>query len=46
MRRVAYKHYLLILLTVISACNYFDRIALSVVVQDIKADLHLSDTQI
>lgn len=46
MRQVTYKHYLLILLTVISACNYFDRIALSVVVQDIKADLHLSDTQI
>jgi len=41
-----YKNYLLGTLTVILAFNYMDRIALGIVLQDIKIDLHLSDTQL
>src|SRR5579872_6202631 len=40
------KHYLLGILTVILSFNYMDRIALGVVLQDIKLDLHLTDTQL
>lgn len=41
-----YKNYLLILLTVIVAFNYMDRVALAVLLEGIKADLHLSDMQL
>ena len=40
------KYYLLWLLTVLLSFNYMDRFALGVVLQDIKIDLHLSDTQL
>lgn len=46
MRQTAYKHYLLLVLTVILAFNFLDRVALGLVLQDIKVDLHLSDTQL
>src|SRR6187431_1078222 len=42
----SYKHYLLAALTVILTFNYMDRVALGILLQDIKADLHLSDTQL
>jgi MFS family permease len=41
-----YKHYLLSLLLVILAFNFIDRVALGLLLQHIKADLHLSDTQL
>jgi MFS transporter, Spinster family, sphingosine-1-phosphate transporter len=41
-----YKHYLLLVLTLILLFNYVDRMALGIVLQDIKADLDLSDTQL
>jgi len=41
-----YKNYLLVLLLAILACNFIDRWALGLVLQDIKADLSLSDTQL
>jgi len=40
------KHYLLGLLTVLLCFNYMDRFALSVVLEDIKTDLSLSDSQL
>jgi MFS transporter, Spinster family, sphingosine-1-phosphate transporter len=40
------KYYSLALLTLILAFNYVDRFALGVLLQDIKVDLHLSDTQL
>jgi MFS family permease len=42
----AYRCYLVGLLMVILAFNFVDRIALGVVLEDIKADLRLSDTQL
>lgn len=42
----AYKNYLLILLMAILAINYVDRMALGVMLEDIKADLQVSDTQL
>lgn len=41
-----YKNYMLILLMIILAFNYVDRLALGLVLQDIKASFHLSDTQL
>lgn len=41
-----YKSYLLVLLMVILAFNFVDRMALGIVLQDIKIDLGLSDTQL
>ena len=41
-----YKNYLLFVLMTVLAFNYLDRIALGVVLQDIKTDLRLSDTQL
>src|ERR1700721_1676218 len=41
-----YKHYLVTILLVILAFNFIDRVALGLLLQDIKADLHLSDTQL
>jgi MFS transporter, Spinster family, sphingosine-1-phosphate transporter len=46
MRQAGYKYYLLILLMTILAFNYLDRIALEVVAQNIKSDLHLTDTEL
>jgi MFS transporter, Spinster family, sphingosine-1-phosphate transporter len=43
---MARKNYLLALLTVILAFNYVDRLALGVLLQDIKIDLDLTDTQL
>lgn len=45
-RSTAYKHYLLTLLLVILAFNNVDRLALGLLLQDIKVDLELSDTQL
>ncbi len=45
-KKLQYKHYLLVLLTIVAAFNYLDRGALSLMVEPIKADLELSDTQI
>jgi predicted MFS family arabinose efflux permease len=41
-----YKKYLLALMAIILACNYVDRLALSLVLQDIKVDFNLSDPQL
>jgi MFS family permease len=41
-----YRQYLLVVLCVTLAFNYVDRLALGLVMQDIKADLRLSDTQL
>jgi MFS family permease len=41
-----YRSYLLVLLTFILAFNFADRIALGVVMQSIKHDLHLTDTML
>src|SRR5688572_9212485 len=41
-----YRRHLLILLTIILAFNYVDRLALGIVLQDIKVDLDLTDTQL
>lgn len=46
MQTAAYKRYLLIVLMVILACNFTDRLALGIVLQDIKTELALSDTQL
>jgi MFS transporter, Spinster family, sphingosine-1-phosphate transporter len=46
MREDAYKKYMLGVLMAVLAFNYVDRQALGLVLQDIKADLHLSDTQL
>jgi len=46
MQSTTYKRYLLILLTVILAFNFVDRLALGIVLQDIKLELSLSDTQL
>lgn len=40
------RRYLLVLLTVILAFNYVDRFAMGLLVEDIKRDLALSDTQL
>lgn len=46
MRDRAYKRYLLTTLLVILAFNFADRYALGILLQDIKVDLDLSDTQL
>ncbi|ATE65790.1 hypothetical protein CMV14_16435 [Rhizorhabdus dicambivorans] len=46
MTQLSYRHYLLGLLLVILAFNYVDRLALGLLLQDIKTDLALSDTQL
>src|SRR5438552_1915112 len=45
-RRSSYKHYLLGLLMVLLAFNFADRWALGLVLQDIKTDFRLTDTQL
>src|SRR5882762_8997075 len=46
MKASVYKKYLLVLLLVILAFNYVDRLTLGLLLQDIKVDLSLSDTQL
>lgn len=46
MQQGVYKSYLLIVLMIISSFNSLDRWALGIVLQDIKIDLHLTDTQL
>lgn len=46
MKHGAYKNYLLTVLLVILASNFVDRLALGLVLQEIKVDLQLSDTQL
>ncbi len=46
MKKGFYRHYLLGLLTLISAFNFVDRHFLSLALQDIKVSLQLSDTQL
>jgi MFS transporter, Spinster family, sphingosine-1-phosphate transporter len=46
MQESTYKKYLLYLLMVILAFNQLDRIALGIVLQDVKTDLSLTDTQL
>jgi MFS family permease len=46
MNERSYRGYLLLVLLVILACNSVDRLALGLLLQSIKADLHLSDTQL
>ena len=46
MRDELYRKYLLLLLMLILAFNYVDRLALGLVLEDIKASFHLSDTQL
>src|SRR5579871_6443149 len=46
MRPATYRKYFLALLLVIFAFNNMERFALGVVLQDLKLDLHLTDTQL
>ncbi|GFE79659.1 MFS transporter [Steroidobacter agaridevorans] len=46
MQQSGYKNYLLTLLLLILAFNFMDRLVLGVVLQDIKVDLALNDTQL
>ncbi len=46
MKEIVYKQYLLVLLLVIFAFNQVDRFALGLLLQKIKVDLALSDTQL
>lgn len=46
MQRTPYKYYLLGTLLIIFAFNYVDRFALGLLLQEIKVDLQLSDTQL
>lgn len=43
---IAYRNYLLTVLLLVLSFNYVDRLALGLVMQDIKTDLSLSDTQL
>ena len=46
MPNLQYKHYLLALLTVVATLNFLDRFVLSLLLEPIKQDLKLSDTQL
>src|SRR5262245_44337192 len=46
MNAAFYRRYLLAILLIVLAFNYVDRLALGLVMQDIKAELSLSDTQL
>jgi MFS family permease len=46
MRQSTYKYYVLLILTAFVVSNYLDRQALGVSLQNIKADFHVSDTQL
>lgn len=41
-----YAYYVLVILSIISVLNYFDRNVIAIVLQPIKHDLHLTDTQV
>ncbi len=41
-----YRYYVLVILSVVSFINYMDRSLLSVMVEPIKADLHMTDTEV
>ena len=41
-----YRFYVLIMVTVISMINIADRLIMSILMEDIKADFYLSDTQV
>ena len=46
MGKFQYKNYLLVLLTVVAAFNYLDRFVLSLVMEPIKQEFQLSDSQL
>lgn len=46
MGKFQYRHYLLVLLTLVAVFNYLDRFVLSLVMESIKQDLQLSDSQL
>ena len=46
MPKLAYKHYLLGLLTVVAVFNYLDRYVFSLLLESIKQDFQLSDSQL
>jgi MFS family permease len=46
MKAGSYRHYMVAVLLLIAAHNVVDRTTLGLVLQDIKVDLHLSDTQL
>lgn len=46
MPQTIYKNYMLVLLTALLTFNYVDRVALGVVFEDVKLDLHLTDTEL
>jgi len=46
MPKLAYKHYMLGLLTVVAAFNYLDRFVLSLLLEPIKQEFDLSDSQL
>ena len=46
MGKFQYKHYLLALLTVVGAFNFLDRVVLSLVMEPLKQELLLSDSQL
>lgn len=46
MPKLQYKHYLLILLTVVAAFNFLDRYVLSLMLEPIKQEFALSDSQL
>ena len=46
MGKFQYKHYLLIVLTVVAAFNYLDRFVLSLLLEPIKQEFKLSDSQL
>src|SRR6185436_5093355 len=46
MQRIQYKHYLLCILTLLFAWNSVDRVALGLLLQNIKVDLNLTDVQL
>src|ERR1700754_1594290 len=42
----AYKQYALVLMATVYMCNLFDRWLIALLLQPVKEDLHLSDTQL
>lgn len=46
MQKFKYKHYLLAVLTIVAVFNYLDRFVLSLLLEPIKQDLQLSDSQL
>lgn len=46
MRRLEYKNYMLSLLTIIATFNYLDRVVLALLLEPIKYEFDLSDTQL